>query len=122
MDANRKRLQKKLEELMAEVTAVAVEMQAVDHGSQTPHFDDIELPAHALGQQLSRMIQTQRAREVAAEQAETAACPTCGRTCRVKLKKRQVQAADGPLELMEPVAKCRHCRRSFFPSAGSAGP
>ena len=106
---------------MGEATAVAVEMQAIDQRQGTPHFDDIELPAHALGQQLSRMIQTQRMREVAAEQPAQAACPTCGRACRVTPQKRDVQGADGPLELMEPVAKCRPCRRSFFPSAGGAG-
>jgi|SRR4029079_19334523 hypothetical protein len=122
MDAKRKRLQKKLDELMAQTTAVAVEMQALDQGVQTPHFDDIELPARALGRELSRRIQTQRVREVAAEQPARADCPTCGRACRVMTRKREVQSADGPLELMETVAPCRRCRRSFFPSAGSIGP
>jgi hypothetical protein len=28
---------------------------------------------------------------------------------------------DGPIELSEPVAHCRRCRRSFFPSAGTNG-
>jgi hypothetical protein len=121
MDAKRQGLQKKLEDLLSQATAVAVQMQGMDQGGGTPHFDDIELPAHALGQRLSRMIQEGRAREVAADQAAEAACPSCGCSCRVSTKKRQMQSADGPLELLETVAKCRRCRRSFFPSAGSAG-
>jgi hypothetical protein len=30
---------------------------------------------------------------------------------------REVSSMDGPLELTEAIARCRRCRRSFFPSA-----
>jgi hypothetical protein len=121
MDANRDRLQKKLEDLLKQASAVAAELQGIEQGSGTPHYDQIELPAHALGQRLSRMIQSERAREVVAAGLADAACPDCGRKCRVQTKSRGVHSMDGPLELLETVAKCRRCRRSFFPSAGCLG-
>jgi len=121
MDAKQERLQKKLEDLLKQASAVAVELQGIEQGSQTPHFDQIELPAHALGQRLSRMIQSERAREVVATSRAEAACPDCGRKCRVLTKGREVHSMDGPVTLVETVAKCRPCRRSFFPSAGRTG-
>ncbi len=121
MDAKQDRLQKKLEDLLAQASAVAVELQGIDQGSGTPHYDQIELPAHALGQRLSRMIQGERAREVAAAGLADAACPGCGQKCRVQTRTREVHSMDGPLELLETVGQCRRCRRSFFPSAGRPG-
>lgn len=121
MDAKQDRLQKKLDDLLRQASAVATELQRLEQGPGTPHFDQIELPAHALGRRFSRLIQTERAREVAAQGLDDAACPDCGRKCRVRTKTRRVQSQDGPLELLETVAKCRSCRRSFFPSAGRSG-
>ncbi len=121
MDAKQERLQKKLEELLKQASLVATELQKLEQGPGTPHYDQIELPAHALGQRFSRMIQIERAREVVAEGLADAACPGCGRKCRVETKSREVHSQDGPLELLETVAKCRPCRRSFFPSAGRLG-
>lgn len=121
MDAKQDRLQKKLDDLLKQASAVAVELQGIEQGHETPHYDQIELPAHALGQRFSRMIQSERTRAVAASGLADAACPDCGRQCRVQTKSRNVHSMDGPLELLETVAKCRHCRRSFFPSAGRVG-
>lgn len=121
MDAKQQRLQKKLEDLLAQATAVAAEMQAIEQGPGTPHYDQIELPAHALGQKFSRMIQRERAREVAAAGLADAPCPQCGRKCVVKTKPREVHSMDGPLDLTETIAKCRPCRRSFFPSTNRFG-
>ena len=117
MDAKRTQLESKLEFHLEQAATLAAELQAVDQGNQTPHFDQIELPAHEVGQQLSRLIQTTRAREVAAENLDEAACPDCARRCPVHTRNRQVSSMDGPIELTENVAHCRHCRRSFFPSA-----
>lgn len=121
MDAKQVQLQKKLEDLLNQATAVAVELQGIEQGSGTPHYDQIELPAHALGQRFSRMIQRQRARDVAASSSSEAACPDCGRKCRVQTATRDVHSMDGPMDLVETFAKCRSCRRSFFPSAGRPG-
>lgn len=121
MDATQRKLEKKLKGLLAQASAVATELQRLEQGSGVPHFDQIELPAHALGQRFSRMIQSERARDVAAACEAEAACPDCGQKCRTQTKSRQVHSQDGPLELLEVVAKCRRCRRSFFPSAGRSG-
>lgn len=117
MDAKRSQLESKLEFHLQQAATLVSELQAVDQGQETPHFDQIELPAHEVGQQLSRMIQTTRAREVAAENLQEAGCPDCGRKCKVDTDTRQVRSMDGPIELTENVAYCRRCRRFFFPSA-----
>lgn len=116
MDAKRSQLESKLAFHLQEAATLASELQAADQGEQTPHFDQIELPAHEIGQQLSRMIQTTRAREVAAENLQEAACPDCGRQCPVDTERREVRSMDGPIELSENVAHCSSCRRLFFPS------
>lgn len=117
MDARQERLEQKLAGLLKETSEVAAQLQAVQQGAGTPHYDQIELPAHDVGQQLSRLIQSSRAGDVAAEQASHVDCPDCGRACQVEARRREVHSMDGPLELIEPVAACRRCRRSFFPSA-----
>lgn len=117
MDAKRTKLEAKLEDYLKQASAIAAELQALEQGSQTPHFDQIELPAHDVGQRLSRLVQTTRAREVAADGLQSVPCPDCGRLCRVETQEREVQSMDGPIELTETVAHCRPCRRSFFPSA-----
>jgi len=117
MDAKQILLQEKLQDLLKQASSVAAEIQAVEQGDGTPHFDQIEIPAHALGQQFSRMIQSERAREVAAGGLADAACPDCGCKCGVETTTREVNSMDGPVKLTETVASCRRCRRSFFPSA-----
>ena len=117
MDAKRNALEEKLADLMKQTAVIAAELQAIEQGPQTPHYDQIELPAHEVGQRLSRMIQTSRVRDVAAANLEEAACPDCHQACPVETHNREVQSMDGPIELTETVAHCRRCRRSFFPSA-----
>jgi hypothetical protein len=77
MDAKRCGLEEKLCDLLNQAAAIATELQAIAQGPQTPHYDQIELPAHEVGQRLSRMIQTSRARDVAATNLAEAACPDC---------------------------------------------
>lgn len=121
MDAKETQLKEKLEYHLAEATRVAAEIQALEQGDGVPHFDQIELPAHALGQRFSRGIQEERAREVALKELGRVYCPDCKKQCRVEIEPREVTSIDGPIELTEPVAHCRRCRRSFFPSAGPNG-
>ena len=52
MDAKKLQLREKLESLLQEATRVASELQAIDQGGRTPHFDQLELPAHELGKRL----------------------------------------------------------------------
>jgi len=121
MDATHEQLKKKFEHYLREATRLAAEIQALEQGDEVPHFDDIELPAHELGQRFSRGIQEERAREVALKQLGTVCCPDCQQQCSVDIKVREVNSMDGPIELTEPVAYCRRCRRHFFPSACSDG-
>jgi hypothetical protein len=117
MDAKPSALAEKLADLLNQSAVIAAELQAKEQGPGTPHYDQIELPAHEVGQRLSRMIQTSRVRDVAAANLEEASCPDCHHACRVETHNREVQSMDGPIELTETVAHCRRCRRSFFPSA-----
>ena len=90
MDAKRMALEGKLEDLLMQASAVAAELQAVDQRDQTPHFDQVEMPAHEVGQRLSRMIQTTRSREIGADNLDESGCPECGRMCRVDPQTREV--------------------------------
>jgi len=121
MDAKNLPLKEKLEFHLKEAAEIAAAIQRAEQGKQTPHFDQIEQPAHDLGKRLSRMVQTNRMREVAANGINDTPCPTCGKRCRVSTKVREVSSVDGTIELTETVAKCRRCRRSFFPSTNSVG-
>jgi hypothetical protein len=57
----------------------------------------------------------------AEEVGEEAACPQCGKLCRVEHRVRPltVRGAATP-EVTEPRGYCSTCRRAFFPSARSA--
>jgi len=117
MDATQSVLDEKLDNLLTRAAEVASQIQAEKQGPGTPHYDDIEIPAHEVGQQLSRMIQSARNVDVASGQVADVDCPECGKSCRVKTNRREINSMDGPIELIENVAHCRRCRRSFFPSA-----
>ena len=49
MDANTAVLKEKLETLLQQATNVASQILTAERVPGTPHFDQIELPAHALG-------------------------------------------------------------------------
>lgn len=118
MEANqaaRERERRKLLNRLAELQLE--EFRETGTFDSTPHFSTIEEAAHQLGQALSREVQEQTAREVASTASDEASCPTCGRRCRLKTGRRTMKGIDGPLELDEVFGECRHCRRSFFPSA-----
>jgi hypothetical protein len=120
MDAKQTQLKEKLEFHLKQATAIASELQAMEQGENVPHFDQIELAAHDTGKQLSRAIQEERVREVALKALGRVYCPDCKKPCSVEIEPRKVHSMDGPIELTEPVAHCRRCRRSFFPSAKAA--
>ena len=117
MDAKKKQLEKKLDFHMKQTASIAAELQALEQGNKVPHFDEIEIPAHELGKKLSQTIQHQCAQELALKELGTVCCPECKLQCEVEIEMRKVHSMDGPIELTEPVARCRRCRRSFFPSA-----
>ena len=56
----------------------------------------------------------------AGDLGEEAACPNCGRICKLKRKSRPLVVRGGQATLDEPVGHCPTCRRDFFPSASGA--
>jgi DNA repair exonuclease SbcCD ATPase subunit len=122
MDGRCDSLREKLTGLIHEAATVKVELDRRDGKVRgVPHYSVIEEAAHELGQEVSRRVQALHMTELAAEQAATAACPTCGRHCPLELRERKVVSGDGPLPLSELVGRCPCCRRDFFPSAGTIG-
>ena len=84
-------------------------------------FREMEAAGHALGQAIAQ-VTTERLSLARAERlTEAQACPTCGKSCRLDHKERDLTTGDGPIRLREPVCHCSTCRRDFFPSASGAG-
>jgi DNA repair exonuclease SbcCD ATPase subunit len=118
MDATRLSREAEKKQLLRRLAELTVEEQR-EQGlyKSVPHYSQLEQAARSLGRELSCLTQERSVAETAAACATTAACPTCGAKHEVHLQKRTVTSVDGPVELVEPVAYCRPCRRSFFPSA-----
>ena len=57
MDAKQAALEKKLAKLLQQAAEVGAEIQRIEQGPGTPHYDQIESHAHGVGQQLSRLMQ-----------------------------------------------------------------
>lgn len=117
MDAKRAALEEKLAEILKHAAEVGAQIQAIDQGPGTPHYDQIESHAHGVGQWLSQIMQQTRVAEVTSQQPPEIDCPDCGKACRTKTQTRQLLSEDGPVELTENIARCSRCRRDFFPSA-----
>jgi hypothetical protein len=121
MERHAGELRDKLAGLLIEAAQVSVEIDRLDGTIQgVPHYSVIELRAHQLGRQLSREIQQRHMATVVNHQVGRARCPACGTEAALESVKRPVTSIDGPLELQELEGYCRKCRRSFFPSAGTA--
>ena len=122
MDGDIERLTKRFERQLEETAQLAAQLQAAGRSAEGRlHYSMIESAAHEAGRQLSQRIQSRAAREVVAEAPMKAACPACGAKCAVDTHEREVASIDGPVALCEARAYCDRCRRSFFPSASSAG-
>lgn len=81
-----------------------------------PHYSVIEQEAHETGLRLSRLIQQQRAKDVAAEAGSQAPCPECNRR-----PNRRMRAACGTVRPPTPPAvPC--CRRTPRPPPRPSGP
>ena len=122
MDADRQAREERKQELLRQLAELEIEVlreQGVFLG--TPHYGVLERSASALGREVSRQAQQRAVREVRAECADEAGCPTCGVACLVTTKTRDVTSIDGPVQLDEATAHCETCRRSFFPSACRPG-
>ena len=112
------RLKERLERTLREAAEIEVELSRVDGTIRgVPHYSVIEGRAHELGKQLSRTVQQRQMNELAADQAATAKCPTCGARCPVDTTPRRLQSVDGATRVTESRGYCLGCRRAFFPSA-----
>jgi hypothetical protein len=118
MDADYDALERKQLQLLKQLVEIEVEQQR-QRGlfKKVPHFSEIENAGRAFGRRLSCLSQARLANEVAAGEPVSRECPTCGQTYRVEVGKRTVTGLDGPVETMEPKARCVACRRDCFPSA-----
>ena len=122
MDGISEQVQRKLEQVFEEATDLAVQTVLAGWDRKTPlHFSKIEEGARRLAGLWSCRIQEWAARELTAEAADSAACPTCGEMCSLELEGRTVRSTDGPVPILEWKGTCTRCRRDFFPSAGSDG-
>ena len=66
-----------------------------------PHYSVIELRAHEIGRQVSRLVQQRQMGEVVAGRLARAKCPTCGTVCAATTPQREVTSIDGSVELLE---------------------
>lgn len=122
MDGRVAKLKEKLDESLKVAAEAAAELQRLDGNQQTvPHYSQIENAAHQVGIDLSCRIQSRCSSEVASAAGTQANCPECGEVSDLKNIQRVVESIDGPVEVMEPVARCTRCRRDFFPSAYETG-
>jgi len=109
------KLKERLEQLLHEAAEVEVELSRADGTIKgVPHYSLIEGRAHELGKHLSCEVQQRQMSELAASQAMTAKCPTCGTRCELYPKKRDVKSVDGSATLQELVGDCPSCRCFFF--------
>ena len=116
MDGKRAALEARMESLLQELASVKAELDRGE-SSDVPHYSEIETSAHSLGRRLSQAIQQDRMLQLAFSAGNRAQCPDCGCFCRLEYQDRTITSVDGPTEICEPVARCKRCQRSFFPSA-----
>lgn len=84
-------------------------------------FRELEAAGHQLGRAIAQAT-TERLSLARAERlTEPQACPTCGSSCPLDYKERDLTTGDGLIRLREPVCHCSTCRRDFFPSASKSG-
>ncbi len=110
-------LQEKLARLLTEAAEVSV---ALDRGNGTiqgvPHSSVIELRAHALGQQLSRMVQQRHLNAMVTQQTARAACPGCGTYCQLHPDERSVTRSTGRSRSQNSEVNARNVVGRFSPS------
>jgi len=100
LDAKKSSLEIKFQNLRKQASSVATQIQAIGQMHLIPQFDQIEMLAHNLRKQFSRMIQSERARHLAATNLNDVRC-LHGRQCQVRTMKREVHSMDGPIKISE---------------------
>ena len=112
------------EELVRAARLLGENLSRRSFGERGPDLNvtlaDLEGFLRPLVQAISGGFLAVSASEQAERLAETLPCPTCGRACSREEHERTLTAAEGPLTWDEPVCRCKHCERSFFPSKDRA--
>jgi len=122
MEGITEEIQRKLEQFFKDASDVGMEAVLAGWDRKTPlHFSQIEAAACRVASLWSCRLQELAAREMTAQAADEAACPTCGEACPLELQARVIQSTAGPVPILEWKGTCTRCRRDFFPSARSAG-
>ncbi len=118
MDAKQNVRERRRQKLLSELAELQLEeFRETGTFDSTPHFSSIEEAAHQLGQLLSRQVQEQSAHEVAKQRPGRSPVSDVRKELSPQDGPATVKGIDGPLQLDEAFGECRHCRRSFFPSA-----
>jgi hypothetical protein len=118
--SNRKLSEAKLREIQ-EIAKGWGELLAREAFPKGPGLDvtlaDMEDVAAMATQAVVRGAVEEMTKEQADLLGEETPCPTCGTSCKLERKTRDIRVRGGTASLDEPVAHCRRCRRDFFPSA-----
>ncbi len=94
-------LKERFERILKDAAEVATEMDvAAGTLVGVPHYSVIELRAHEIGRQVSRLVQQRQMGQVVAAGAAKVWCPTCQTVCGAAARKREVTSIDGPVELL----------------------
>jgi hypothetical protein len=98
---------------------IGVDLQGVDVAGEQASFASIEEAASKIGRFVTRQVMEDLAIQQTELLDQSQPCPTCESLCRVGVRKRNLNTAEGPIDLSETVCHCSACRRDFFPSTRS---
>lgn len=112
-----------LAEFLAGAKVAYERMFRPERQSELKTFSQREVCVYEEGRRLSRALLAEhlshRLQEGPAPLGETATCPHCHRECRrvgSELEVRPVSTMVGEVSFPRAKYRCRHCRKSFFPS------
>ena len=97
-------------------------LQSRSQGKQAT-FDQIESSAMEVGLKLARQLMQHEVAVEESDEAETAPCPRCQRSCPRcgPIQKRDLLTEAGQVEFTRRGYYCKPCRKSFFPSGSGFG-
>lgn len=118
--SSKKLSEAKLREIQ-EIAAGWGELLARESFASGPGLDvslaDMEDIAAAASQALVRGAIQEMTSTQADGLGDEAPCPSCGMTCELQRKERDVGVRGGNATIKEPYGHCKRCRRDFFPAA-----
>ncbi|HEY3320258.1 MAG TPA: hypothetical protein VGP72_07325 [Planctomycetota bacterium] len=107
---------------LAEAKVAYEQMFKPERQAELRTFSQRELCVYEEGRRLSRALLAEHLAHQLHESAprkQTAECPHCQRECRVvsqDLEVRPVSTLVGDVAFPRAKYRCKHCRKSFFPS------